>query len=252
MSITIKSKLEIEKMRSAGRVVYETLCLVKRHIKPGITTLELDNIVEQYIRKSGAIPSFKGYNGFVKSACISINEEVIHGIASKRKLLDGDIVSVDVGAIVDGYHGDAARTFACGNISSEAKQLISVTKQSFFEALPFMKEGNRIFDISKAIQHYVEENGFSIVREYCGHGIGKNLHEAPEVPNYAGEKRGDGSTRLYAGMTLAVEPMVNAGQPDIYVAKDKWTVLTADKKLSAHYENTVLITKGEPVILTRG
>jgi len=250
--ISIKSKLEIEKMRLAGKIVYETLCLVKQHIKPGITTLELNDIVDKHIRSCGAIPSFKGYNGFTKSACISVNDEVIHGIASKRKLEDGDIVSVDVGACVDGYHGDAARTFACGNISDEAKKLILVTKKSFFESLPLMKEGNRISDISKAIQRYVEQNGFSVIREYCGHGIGKKLHESPEIPNYVNGERGEGSARLYAGMTLAVEPMVNAGRADIYVAKDKWTVLTVDKKLSAHYENTVLITKTEPIILTRG
>lgn len=252
MSITIKSKLEIEKMRLAGKIVYEALSLVKQHVKPGIATIELNDIAERYIRKCGAVPSFKGYNGFTRSACISINEEVIHGIASKRKLEDGDIVSVDVGACVDGYHGDAARTFACGNVNSETKRLISATRQSFFEALPFMKEGNRISDISIAIQQYVEENGFSVVREYCGHGIGKKLHESPEVPNYIDGKRNDGSTRLYAGMTLAVEPMVNAGCSGIYVANDKWTVLTMDKSLSSHYENTVLITKDKPIILTRG
>ncbi|MCL2837514.1 MAG: type I methionyl aminopeptidase [Oscillospiraceae bacterium] len=256
--VTIKSKLEIEKMRRAGKIVYETLSLIKQHTKPGVTTLELDALAEKYIRKCGAIPSFKGYNGFPKSVCISVNEEVIHGIPSKRVLLDGDIISVDVGACVDGYHGDAARTFAVGNISREAKKLISVTRQSFFDALLFMKEGHRVSDISAAVQNCVEENGFSVVRAYCGHGIGKDLHEAPEVPNYV---RDDGSnpaknvsrgTRLYAGMTLAVEPMVNMGTSEIYVKPDKWTVVTKDGKLSAHYENTVLITKNEPIVLTRG
>jgi len=250
--VTIKSKLELEKMRQAGKIVHQALVLMRQHAKPGVTTLELSRLAEKHIRKCGAVPSFKGYNGFPESVCISVNEEVIHGIPSKRTLKDGDIVSVDVGACVDGYHGDAARTFAVGNISDEAKRLISVTKQSFFEALAVMIEGKRVLDISAAVQNYVEANGFSVVRAYCGHGIGKDLHEAPEVPNYVDGSRGAGSTRLYAGMTLAVEPMVNVGTPEIYVEPNKWTVVTKDGALSAHYENTVLITKGEPVILTRG
>jgi len=250
--ITIKSKLEIEKMRRAGRIVYEALCLMRQHAQVGITTAEINEIAERHIRKCGAIPSFKGYNGFPASVCISVNEEVIHGIPQKRKLIDGDIVSVDVGAIVDGYHGDAARTFAIGNVSDEAKRLISATKQSFFEAFAVMREGYRISDISLAVQNHVESAGFSVVRAYCGHGIGKSLHETPEIPNYVdSEKKNGGSTRLYAGMTLAVEPMVNAGTCEILVRPDKWTVVTRDGALSAHYENTVLITKGEPIILTK-
>ena len=247
--VTIKSKLEVDKMRRAGKIVYEALCIIKQHTFPGVTTLKLCNIAEQYIKSQGATPSFNGYNGFPKSVCISVNEEVIHGIPSNRKLIEGDIVSVDVGACVDGYHGDAARTFAVGRVSSEAQKLIDVTKQSFFEGLAQMKAGKRVLDISVAVQGYVEANGFSVVRKYCGHGIGRNLHEDPNVPNCLEDKP---SIRLYAGMTLAVEPMVNIGKSDIYVEADGWTVVTKDKSLSAHYENTVLITKGEPIVLTKG
>jgi len=237
-------------MSRAGSIVYETLRLISSNIIPGVPTGLLNDIAESYIYRKRATPSFKGYNGFPKSICISINDVVIHGIASKERLCDGDIVSVDVGAQFEGYHADAARTFACGRISPESQRLIDVTKQSFYKALLFMKEGNRVSDISKAIQQHVEDNGFSVVRQYCGHGIGKDLHEAPEIPNYVDMQRIDGSARLYAGMTLAVEPMVNMGRPDVYVMRDKWTVLTCDAKRSAHYENTVLITKDKPIILT--
>ena len=247
--VTIKSKTEIEKMRRAGLVVYDTLSLIKESIRPGITTMEINDIAEKYIRSCGATPTFKGYNGFPGSVCISVNEVVIHGIPSGRKVAEGDIVSVDVGACVDGYQGDAARTFGVGKISSEAQNLIDVTKQSFFEALAFMKEGYRVSDISAAVQNYVESYGYSVVREYCGHGIGQKLHEEPEIPNYVSKNRG---IRLYAGMTIAVEPMINAGKCGIDIAQDGWTVTTKDKSLSAHYENTVLITKDEPQILTKG
>jgi methionyl aminopeptidase len=203
--------------------------------------------VEHFIRQQGAVPSFLNYNGFPASACISINDEVIHGIPGDRVLQDGDIVSVDVGAYVDGFHGDCAATFACGTISPEAQRLIDVTRQSFFEGIRFAKEGYRLYDISAAIQEYVESNGFSIVREFVGHGIGAHLHEDPAVPNYGRKGRGP---RLLRGMTLAIEPMVNAGKADIWQLSDGWTVKTQDGKYAAHYENTILITDGEPEILT--
>ena len=246
--VTIKSKTEIEYMKEAGRVTGETLNLLKRLIKPGITTLELDRAAEKFIRQNGCTPSFKGYGGFPGSVCISINDEVIHGIPSSRTLKEGDIVSFDVGACFKGYNGDAARTFGVGKISDEAQKLIDITKQSFFEGIKFAKDGYRVSDISAEIQRVAEENGFSVLREYCGHGIGKALHEEPEVPNYY--TQGRRGIRLRPGMCLAIEPMVNMGTKEIFVGDDDWTVYTQDGKLSAHYENTVLITNGEPVILT--
>ena len=230
--VTIKSKTEIEYMKEAGRVTGETLNLLKRLIKPGITTLELDRAAEKFIRQNGCTPSFKGYGGFPGSVCISINDEVIHGIPSSRTLKDGD----------------AARTFGVGEISKEAQKLIDITKQSFFEGIKFAKDGYRVSDISAEIQRVAEENGFSVLREYCGHGIGKALHEEPEVPNYY--TQGRRGIRLRPGMCLAIEPMVNMGTKEIFVGDDDWTVYTQDGNLSAHYENTVLITNGEPVILT--
>ena len=246
--VTIKSKTEIEYMKEAGRVTGETLNLLKRLIKPGITTIELDRAAEKFIRQNGCTPSFKGYGGFPGSVCISINDEVIHGIPSSRTLKEGDIVSFDVGACFKGYNGDAARTFGVGEISDEAQKLIDITKQSFFEGIKFAKDGYRVSDISAEIQRVAEENGFSVLREYCGHGIGKALHEEPEVPNYY--TQGRRGIRLRPGMCLAIEPMVNMGTKEIFVGDDDWTVYTQDGKLSAHYENTVLITNGEPVILT--
>ena len=246
--VTIKSKTEIEYMKEAGRVTGETLNLLKRLIKPGITTLELDRAAEKFIRQNGCTPSFKGYGGFPGSVCISINDEVIHGIPSSRTLKEGDVVSFDVGACFKGYNGDAARTFGVGKISDEAQKLIDITKQSFFEGIKFAKDGYRVSDISAEIQRVAEENGFSVLREYCGHGIGKALHEEPEVPNYY--TQGRRGIRLRPGMCLAIEPMVNMGTKEIFVGDDDWTVYTQDGKLSAHYENTVLITNGEPVILT--
>ncbi len=246
--ITIKSKYEIEFMKAAGRVTGETLKLLQELTKPGVSTLELDKAAEKYIRSQGCVPSFKGYGGFPGSVCASINDEVIHGIPGKRILKDGDIVSFDVGACYKGYHGDAARTFGVGNISDEAQKLIDVTCESFFEGIKFAKDGYRISDISGAIQKYVEDNGFSVLREYCGHGIGRELHEEPEIPNYvAPGRRG---VRIRPGMCLAIEPMVNAGTREIYVADNDWTVLTQDGKLAAHYENSVLVTNGEPFLLT--
>ncbi len=246
--VTIKSKTEIEYMKEAGRVTGETLKLLGSLVKPGISTIELDREAEKYIRSQGCTPTFKGYGGFPGSVCISVNDEVIHGIPGKRTLKDGDIVSFDVGACFKGYNGDAARTFGVGNISPEAKRLIEVTKESFFAGIRFAKEGYRISDISAEIQRVAEENGYSVLREYCGHGIGKNLHEDPEIPNYF--ENGRRGIRLRPGMCLAIEPMVNEGTKEIFVGDDDWTVYTEDGKLSAHYENTVLVTNGEPCILT--
>ena len=216
-------------------------------VRPGVTTLEIDTAVRNFIESQGATPSFLGYGGFPGSACISVNDEVIHGIPSNQVLKDGDIVSVDVGAYIGGFHGDCAATFACGTISPEAQDLIDVTRESFFQGIRYAKEGHRLFDISAAIQTYVESHGYSIVREYVGHGVGAQMHESPEIPNYGHPGRGP---RLLRGMTLAIEPMVNAGSAAIKLMPDGWTVRTLDGKWAAHYENTVLITDGEPEILT--
>jgi len=246
--ITLKSSHEIDLMRRAGKITAAARALAGEMVRPGVTTQEIDSAVEHFIRSQGAVPSFLNYNGFPASACISVNDEVIHGIPSKKRVLqEGDIVSLDVGAVIGGFHGDCAATFACGKISEEAQRLIDVTRQSFFEGIKYAKQGCRVQDISAAIQAYAEENGFSIVREFVGHGVGAALHEAPEVPNYGQSGRGP---RLLKGMTLAIEPMVNAGSAAIQQMSDGWTIKTRDGKLSAHYENTVLITDGEPEILT--
>ena len=245
--ITLKSAHEINLMRRAGKITAAARALAGEMVRPGVTTQEIDSAVEHFIRQQGAVPSFLNYNGFPASACISINDEVIHGIPGNRVLQEGDIVSVDVGAYIDGFHGDCAATFACGTISPEAQRLIDVTRQSFFEGIRYAREGYRLYDISAAIQEYVESNGFSIVREFVGHGIGAHLHEDPAVPNYGRKGRGP---RLLRGMTLAIEPMVNAGKADIWQLSDGWTVKTQDGKYAAHYENTILITNGEPEILT--
>ncbi len=245
--VTIKSKSEIEKMKVAGKVTYEALCAVKEGIKPGVTTAELDRIAEKYIRSQGCTPSFKGYGGFPGSICASVNDEIIHGIPDNRVLKDGDIISIDVGACYQGYNGDAARTFGVGNISEEAKRLIDITRESFFKALNYVRENNRISDISAAVQKYVEENGYSVLRNYCGHGIGSSMHEDPEVPNYITSARG---IRIKAGMCLAIEPMVCQFDHKVYVADNDWTVITRDGGLTAHYENSVLVTNGEPYLLT--
>ena len=234
-------------MRRAGKITAAARTLVGEMVRPGVTTQEIDKAVEQFIRKQGAVPSFLHYNGFPASACISVNDEIIHGIPGKRVLQEGDIVSIDVGAYIGGFHGDCAATFACGAIDPEAQRLIDVTRQSFFEGIRYAKEGCRIGDISAAVQSYVESNGFSVVREYVGHGVGAKLHESPEIPNFGHAGRGP---RLLRGMTLAIEPMVNAGSAAIRQLSDGWTVKTLDGKWSAHYENTVLITDGEPEILT--
>ena len=245
--IIVKSPKEIEAMRRAGKITAQARSLAMSMVSDGITTKEIDREVHRFITKSGAKPSFLGYGGFPGSACISVNDRVIHGIPGKRVIQDGDIVSVDLGACIGGYHGDCAATVPCGKVTEEAQRLIDVTRQSFFEGIKFARQGYRVSDISHAIQEYVESHGFSLVREYVGHGVGASLHEAPEVPNYGQPGHGP---RLIRGMTLAVEPMVNAGGAGIRVLEDNWTVVTQDGKYSAHYENTILITDGEPEILT--
>lgn len=245
--IPIKSQQEIELMRHAGRITAAARQLAGEMVAPGVTTLSIDKAVRQFIESQGATPSFLGYNGFPASICISVNDEVIHGIPSGRAIRDGDIVSMDVGAYVGGFHGDCAATYVAGNASESAKKLIEVTRQSFFEGLKFARPGYRVSDISCAIQEYVESFGFGVVRDFVGHGVGAKLHEAPEVANFG--KAGHGP-RLVPGMTLAIEPMVNAGGYAVRVLDDKWTVKTADGSLSAHYENTVLITNGNPEVLT--
>lgn len=234
-------------MRQAGKITAAARALARDMVTPGITTAQIDREVRHFIEKNGAKPTFLGYGGFPGSVCLSVNDEVIHGIPGSRVIKEGDIVSVDVGATWRGYVGDCAGTYVAGESTEEAKRLIEVTRQSFFEGMKFARAGYRIGDISHAIQTYVENNGFSVVREYVGHGVGAELHEAPEVPNYGEPGRGP---RLLKGMTIAVEPMVNAGTFEVKVLKDGWTVKTLDGKLSAHYENTILITDGEPEILT--
>ena len=247
--INIKSPAEIELMREAGRITKNALIVGGKLVRPGITTAEIDAAIERYIRSEGAKPSFKGYAGFPASACISVNDEVIHGIPGKRKIHDGDIVSIDVGAIHEGYHGDCAATFMAGTVSAEAKALIEVTRQCFYEGIKYARVGYRISDISHAVQVYAEKHGYSVVRSYVGHGVGAQLHESPEVPNFGAPGRG---ARLVAGMTIAVEPMINIGTFDVRVLDNEWTVVTEDGSLSAHYENTILITDGDPEILTAG
>ena len=246
--ITLKSSHEIQLMRQAGRITAAARALAGAMVAPGVSTREIDKAVYRFITSQGAVPSFLHYNGYPASVCISVNNEVIHGIPGHRVLREGDIVSVDVGAYKDGFHGDCAATYPCGEISEEARRLIEVTRQSFFEGLRYAREGYRLPDLSGAIQRYVESNGFSVVREYVGHGIGSKMHEAPEVPNYVEPRMG--RPRFLRGMTIAVEPMVNAGGAAVKVMPDGWTVKTADGRLSAHYENTILITDGEPELLT--
>ena len=247
MPIVIKSAREIELMRVAGRITAGARTIARQGIAAGVTTKELDREIHRYIVKNGATPTFLNYGGFPASACISVNDEVIHGIPGARVIHDGDIVSVDVGAKINGFTGDCAGTYPCGEITPEAQDLIAVTRQSFFEGIKFARVGYRVSDIGHAIQEYVESHGYSVVRSYVGHGVGAQLHEEPEVPNYGEPGHGP---RLVKGMTIAIEPMVNAGTFDVRVLDNEWTVVTADGKLSAHYENTILITDGEPEILT--
>ena len=235
-------------MREAGKILEETHDRLAEIIKPGISTLEIDQFGEKIIREYGCIPSFLNYNGYPASICVSVNDEVVHSIPKKERILkDGDIVSLDAGVIYQGYHSDAARTYGVGEISEEAARLIRVTKESFFEGMKFAKEGNHLFDISEAIQRYVENNGYSVVRDLVGHGIGTHLHEDPQIPNFVCKSRG---ILLQPGMTLAIEPMIDMGTADVCWLDDDWTVVTEDGSLSAHYENTVLITDGEPELLT--
>ena len=246
--IKLKNSEQLELMKKAGRITGEALYLAGEAVKEGVSTLMLDKIVRAHIESQGAKPSFLGYAGFPASACISVNDEVIHGIPSAKKILkEGDIVKIDVGAFYKGFHGDSARTYAVGKISAEAEKLIKATKESFYKGAEKAVIGNRIGDISSAIEEHVLKNGFSVVRNYVGHGVGHDLHEDPEVPNYGVSGRG---ARLSAGMTLAIEPMVNVGTYAVKVLGDRWTVVTADGKLSAHYENTVAITENGPLMLT--
>lgn len=248
MSVTIKSKHEIELMREAGKILAEVHDEMAKIIRPGISTMDINRKGEEVIRSYGCIPSFLNYNGYPASICISVNEEVVHGIPNKKRILqEGDIVSLDAGVIYQGYHSDAARTHAVGEISEENKRLIEITKQSFFEGIKYAKAGNHLYEISKAIQDFVESNGYSVVRDLVGHGVGKNLHEEPQIPNFKPIGRG---MKLREGMTLAIEPMVNAGDYEVWVLEDDWTVVAQDGMNSAHYENTILITDGEPELLS--
>ena len=245
--IRLKNKYEIEKMRIAGRLTKSALNYIGEHIKPGVSTAHLDKLACDYIRKNNGEPSFLNYNGFPASVCISINDEVIHGIPGSRIIAEGDIVSVDIGAYIEGFHGDCAKTFAVGSVSKEAEKLIDVTEKSFFAGLEFAKAGSRIGDISAAIQNYAERHGCSVVVDFVGHGVGRDLHEDPSVPNCGRAGRG---VRLVKGMTIAIEPMLNAGGYKVFTEPNGWTVRTSDGSLSSHFENTVLITDGEPEILT--
>ncbi len=248
-NIIIKSPREIELMRQAGRIAAAARTIAREMVVPGVTTRQIDREVRHFIEKSGAVPTFLGYGGFPASVCLSVNEEVIHGIPGPRRLREGDVVSIDVGATWKGYVGDCAGTYIAGEGSDEAKRLIKVTRESFFRGIAEARAGNRIGDISHAVQSHVEANGFGIIRDYVGHGVGSKMHEAPEVPNFGPAGRGP---KLVRNMTIAVEPMVSQGTWEVDVLRDGWTVVTKDRKLAAHYENSILITDGEPEILTYG
>ena len=248
MAITIKSEREIELMAEAGKILERVHNELEKALHPGMSTKDIDTLGEKIIRSYGCIPSFLNYNGYPASICVSVNQEVVHGIPDKHRIIhEGDIVSLDAGVIYKGYHSDAARTHAVGEVSEEAKKLIQVTKECFFEGIKYAKAGNHLFDISGAIGRYAEERGYGVVRDLCGHGIGTALHEAPEIPNY---ERGPKYVKLRPGMTLAIEPMINIGTYEVDWLDDDWTVVTRDGSLSAHYENTILITEGEPRILS--
>jgi len=246
--IILKSEREINYLRDAGRIVAETHEEVKKAVKPGVTTLDLDQIAEKYIKGRGAIPAFKGYHGFTGNICSSINEEVVHGIPGLRKLKTGDNVSIDIGAVINGYNGDAAITVPVGEIDAEVQKLLDVTEESLYKGIEQAIIGNRLSDISHAVQSHVEQYGFGVVRDYVGHGIGRSMHEDPQVPNYGSPGRGP---RLKAGMTLAIEPMVNLGTYEVKTLDDGWTVVTLDGKRSAHFEHSIAITDGKPEILTK-
>lgn len=248
MPVSIKSAREIELMTEAGRILAIVHEEMEKALHPGMTTLEIDRIGEEVIRSYGCTPSFLNYNGYPASICVSVNDEVVHGIPTNKRILkEGDIVGLDAGVIYKGYHSDAARTHGIGEISKEVSELIKITKESFFEGIKYAREGNHLFEISAAIGRYAEERGYGVVRDLCGHGIGTKLHEAPEIPNYGMGRKG---MKLRAGMTLAIEPMINVGDYRVRWLDDDWTVVTRDGSLSAHYENTVLITEGEPKLLT--
>lgn len=248
MAVTIKSAREIDLMRESCRLLAQVHQELEHAIRPGMTTMDIDIMGDTLIRKMGCVPNCKDYHGYPASICVSVNDEVVHGIPSRKRVLqEGDIVSVDTGLIYKGYHSDAARTHGVGQISEEARKLIEATKQSFFEGIKMAKDGNHLHDISNAIDAYIRPYGYGIVRDFVGHGIGTSLHEDPQIPNFAQKRKG---IRLQAGMTLAIEPMINIGRPDVEWLDDDWTVVTEDGSLSAHYENTVLITEGEPEILT--
>ena len=248
MAVTIKSERELELMREAGKILAKVHTGLAKELRPGMTTLEVDRLGEEMIRSFGCIPSFKNYHGYPASVCVSINEEVVHGIPSKKRIIEaGDIVSLDIGVIYKGYHSDAARTHAVGEVSEEARLLIERTRQSFFEGMNYATAGKHLHEISRAIGGYAESFGYGVVRDLCGHGIGSQLHEDPEIPNFKQLRRG---IKLRPGMTLAIEPMINRGTADVYWLDDDWTVVTADMSLSAHYENTIIITEGKPEILT--
>lgn len=248
MAITIKSEREIELMAEAGKILERVHNELEKALRPGMSTKDIDTLGEEIIRSYGCIPSFLNYNGYPASICVSVNQEVVHGIPDKHRIIqEGDIVSLDAGVIYKGYHSDAARTHGVGEISKEAKQLIEVTRQSFFEGIKYAKAGNHLNDISAAVQAYAEKFGYGVVRDLVGHGIGEHLHEDPEVPNFARRRKG---IRLQAGMTLAVEPMINVGRPGVRWLDDEWTVVTEDGSLSAHYENTILVGEDGPEILS--
>lgn len=247
MAITIKTKDQVDKMRIAGGILADLIDILEEMIRPGITTDELDKVAKDFIRSRGAEPSFLGYGGYPKTLCASVNEEIVHGIPSSRKLKNGDIISIDMGAYINGYHGDCARTYGVGEISEADRKLIEVTQQSFFEGIKFAKAGNHLYEISAAVQAYAESFGFGVVRDYVGHGIGRNMHEDPSIPNFKQIGRGP---KLQKGMVLAIEPMITAGSYKCKVLKDGWTAVTRDGSNAAHYENTVLITDGEPELLT--
>ena len=244
----LKNANQLARMRNAGRIVAETLALIREHAKPGVTTLELDRIAEKYIRAQGAIPAFKGYNGFPATLCTSVNEQVVHGIPGLRSLESGDIISIDCGALIEGYFGDAAVTLPIGEVSEDVQKLLRVTEESLLLGIAQANAGNRLYDVSNAIQTHVESNGFSVVRDYVGHGIGKAMHEDPQIPNFGKPGRGP---RLEVGMALAIEPMVNMGTYEVQTLKDRWTVVTKDNRPSAHFEHTVAITENGLEILTR-
>lgn len=246
--IILKSDREIDYMRDAGKIVAQTLVEMKNAVKPGISTLELDEIAERYIKSAGAVPAFKGYGGFPGTICASINEEVVHGIPSLKKLKNGDNISIDVGAVINGFNGDSAKTFPVGEVNAEMQKLLDVTEQALHKGIEKAIEGNRLGDISNAVQTHGESYGYNIVRDYVGHGIGKKMHEDPQIPNYGSAGRGP---RLKSGMTLAIEPMINLGTHEVKTLNDEWTVITKDRKPSAHFEHTIAIVDGKPEILTK-